>query len=388
MSDLATWWTSISKTFAGSFIAERATGYWKRFAASVTASAHKYRYDPFFRSEVTIFVLQGAFAVFILLLVGIIATQLYHDASVAVMQGIHATLAPDSTPSSIGASVSRDLGIAVTVVFTYIIARIALSPTRNALESQKRFIGNVAHELRTPLAVSKTNLEVALMAPVIEPSLKRALTSTVEELDRISEILNNLLSLSASIRPERIEFTNVDLGTVVQNIVRKLRPLTESKRLELEVRMSERRVVWGNVTALEQIVMNVTKNAVSYTTGSGRVLITVEPVHPDLIELTVRDSGRGIARTDLFHIFEPYYRGDPSRKRGEGRAGLGLTIVSEHVKLHGGRIAVRSAEGRGTTVTVLLPAGRAGVGTIRAQAKEEDTASEIAVDFSHGKRGS
>jgi len=349
----------------------------------------------------TIIVLQFAFAIFLLVVVGIIATQLYHDASQAVTQGIEATLAAKSTPSSIGDSVIAQLSsmrsrtifvavltiISITAIFTYIMARIALSPTRNALESQKQFIGNVAHELRTPLAVGKTNLEVALMSSHIETSLKESLVSTVEELDRISEIINNLLSLSASIRPERIEFGNVELGTVIQRTIRKLQKLADSKRIELELRMSERKTVWGNTTALEQIVMNIIKNAISYTAQSGRILVTVEPVHPDFIEFTVHDSGRGIARKDLFRIFEPYYRADPSRRRGQGGSGLGLTIVSELVKLHNGKISVRSAERRGTTVTVLLPAGKQAVGEPNKEASGEDTASEIAVDFSHnGKR--
>jgi signal transduction histidine kinase len=372
--------------------------YWKRFVALGTGSVHKYRYDPFFRSEVNIVALQFTFALFILLIVGVITGQLYHDASAAITEGIQATLAAHSTPSVVGSSVVEDLSamrsrtvmlaagvvIVVTAIFTYIIARIALSPTRNALTSQKHFIGNVAHELRTPLAVCKTNLEVALMEPSLDGSLKHSLASTVEELDRASEIINNLLSLSASIRPERIEFTNVDLGTVVGNVMRKLQHLAESNHLELEARMSERRAVWGNTTALEQIVMNIIKNAISYAANRGRVLITVEPVHPDFMEFTVQDSGRGIARKDLFRIFEPFYRADPSRKRDDSGSGLGLTIVSELVKLHNGKISVRSAEGRGTTVTVLLPAGKRQVGTSGSGRKEDDAASEIAVDFSHG----
>ncbi len=212
-------------------------GYWKRFAGLATGSVHKYQYDPFFRTEVTVVVLQFAFAIFLLVVLGIIATQLYHDASLAVLQGMTAALAPHSNPSSIGISVVDGLSamrsrtilfatltiVAITTIFTYIMARIALSPTRNALESQKQFIGNVAHELRTPLAVSKTNLEVALMSEVADENVRKSLVSTVEELDRISEIINNLLSLSASIRPERLEFTDTDLGEVVQTVMRKLR---------------------------------------------------------------------------------------------------------------------------------------------------------------------
>jgi len=375
-------------------------GLWKRCVGLVTDFAHKYRYDPFFRTEVTIIVLQFAFAIFLLAVVAVIATRLYQDASTAVLQGMSAALAPDSTPYSIGSSVVADLSanrtriviyaaastVVITALFTYIMTRVALSPTRNALESQKQFIGNVAHELRTPLAVCKTNLEVALMGPV-DQELKDTIVSTVEELDRISEIINNLLSLSASIRPDRIEFVNLDMGTIVDFATRKLKQLADSKKLELEVRMSERRNVYGNTAALEQVAMNVLKNAILYTKPHGRILLTVEPVYPNFIELTVQDSGKGIARKDLFRIFEPYFRADPSRKRGEGGSGLGLTIVSELVKLHSGKITVRSIEGRGTTVAVLIPAGQSGVGQFGTPSLRGDSASEVAVDFSQNGGG-
>lgn len=377
-------------------------GYWKRSAALAIGFVHNYRFDPFLRTEVNIVGLQLAFACFMLAVVGVIASHLYHDASAAVVQGIQSTLTGNSTPASVGDTVIAQLSsmrsrtvliaggaiILVTAAFTYIIARLALSPTRSALQSQKQFIGNVAHELRTPLAVGKTNIEVALMSPALEAGLKKSLENTVEEFDRMSEIINNLLSLSAFTRREQVEFHDVDFGAVVRGVVRSLQGLADSKRIEIEVRMSDRTAVWGNHTALEQIVMNIMKNAIIYTPLGGRVRAVVEPVYPDFIELRVRDSGTGIARRDLFRIFEPYYRGDPSRQRGEGGSGLGLTIVSELVRLHNGKITVRSAEGRGTSVTVLLPAGKVGPGAERSSGRERDWASEVAVDFSHnGRRG-
>ena len=365
--------------------------------ASVTDFAHNYRFDPFFRTEVNVIGLQITFTLFLLAVVGIIAAQLYHDASAAVAHGIADALTPDSTPFSIGNSVIAELDytrsrtvflavlaiVLVSIFFTYIIARLALAPTRNALESQKRFIGNIAHELRTPLSIIKTNTEVRLLDAEVSPTGRALHQGNLEELDRVSEIINNLLSLSASIRPERIEFYDVDLGMVVQTVTRKLHDLSNSKHLEMEARMSERRAVWGNTTALEQIVMNVMKNAVIYTPRSGRILVTVEPVYPDFIELTVQDSGTGIRRKDLFHIFEPFYRADPSRKRGGSGSGLGLTIVSELVRLHNGKITVRSAEGRGTIVTILLPAGRQSIEPHAPVKSTEDNTNEIAVDFSH-----
>ena len=375
--------------------------YWKRFAGLVTDSSYNYRTDPFFRTEVNVVVLQGAFALFLLAVVGVIATQLYHDASTAVSQGIADALTPNSSPSSVGDTIiarldytrSRTVIVAlgvilvVTAVFTYIITRMALQPTRKALESQKQFIGNVAHELRTPLSIIKTNTEVRLMDSDVPVAARKVYRDNLEELDHISEIINNLLSLSASIRPERMEFRDVDLGTVVQGALQKLRSLAQPKHLEVEARMSERRFVRGNTAALEQITMNIIKNAIIYTPRDGRVLVTVEPVYPDFMEFAVQDSGIGIPRKDLFRIFEPYYRADPSRTRSAGGSGLGLTIVSELVKLHGGKITVRSAEGRGTTVTVLLPASRVTPGARTPDdSRNAEHASEIAVDFSHNIR--
>ncbi|MBI4079894.1 HAMP domain-containing histidine kinase [Candidatus Kaiserbacteria bacterium] len=364
--------------------------------ASVTGYAHKYQYDPFFRTEVSIVALQVVFAGLLLLIVGLAAASLYHDASSALARGIAEGITGELDPATIGESVAGELAsmrartvtwatiavVVVTIFLSYLIARVALSPTRNALESQKQFIGNVAHELRTPLSVIKTNTEVALLSARVEPELRSTLDSTVGELDRISEIINNLLSLSASVRPERIEFKDLDLGPVVHGVIEKLRDLADSKRIEITARLSERRIVLGNAAALEQIAMNVIKNAITYSQRGGRVIVTVEPVHPDHIEFTVQDFGIGIARKDLFRIFEPYYRADPSRYRGEAGSGLGLTIVSELVKLHGGKITVRSAEGRGTIVTMLLPAGRVSLSAERAKVHEEQ-GDEVAVDFSH-----
>lgn len=356
----------------------------------------KYRYDPFFRTEVSVVSLQVVFATLLLLIVGLAATSLYHDASAALARGIGEALLSQPNPQAIGESIASELSamrtrtvtwtaiavVAVTVFLSYLIARVALMPTRNALESQKQFIGNVAHELRTPLSVIKTNTEVALMAPSMESELKTTLTSTIEELDRISEIINNLLSLSASVRPERIEFKDTDLGSVVRGVIEKLKDLADSKRVDITARISERRNVHGNVTALEQVAMNIIKNAITYSPRGGRIIVTIEPVFPDHIEFTVQDFGIGIARKDLFRIFEPYYRADLSRRRGEGGSGLGLTIVSELVKLHNGRITVRSAEQRGTIVTVQLPAGRRSLSQSETASRDEN-ADEVTVDFSH-----
>lgn len=338
--------------------------------------------------------LHSAFAVVVLGLVGASFSLLYHDISTAIIQGIREGVS-GSSPASLGPAIVEELDrirtqnlltiisviILTTVLFGYIIARITLAPARNALESQKQFIGNIAHELRTPLSVIKTNTEVALLDDSVRADMKETLLSNVEELDRVSEIINNLLSLSALVRPERIEFSTVDLSAITTDAIQKFSALAKRGEHQVTLRKSPDAQVWGNATALQQIVGNLIKNALSYTPRGGHIRVTVESAPGNHVELIVQDSGIGIARKDLFRIFEPFFRADPSRTKGQGGTGLGLAIVSELIKMHQGKITIRSAVGRGTTVSVLFPGVRSQA-QVGNEADLRDGLNEIAVDFS------
>src|SRR3989338_5875158 len=384
----------MSKTFDANLMTEMAATYWKRFAALATDSLNRYRYDPFFRTECNVVGLQVAFAIVILGLVGTSFSLLYHDISEAIVQGIRESIASGTT-QTLGPAIVAEIAnirtqnlitiisviVLTTMLFGYVIARITLTPARNALAAQKQFIGNIAHELRTPLSVIKTNTEVALLDEHVTADMRNTLNSNVEELDRISEIINNLLSLSALVRPERIEFTAVDLSSVATDVVQRFSHYAKRGEHQVTLRKSPDTLVLGNETALQQIVGNLLKNAIAYTPRGGHIRITVEPAPNHHVELIVQDSGIGIARKDLFRIFEPFYRADPSRARGAGGSGLGLAIVSELIKMHQGRITIKSAIGRGTTVSVLFP-GATGHGTVGNGADVREGLNEIAVDFS------
>ncbi len=368
--------------------------YWKQFAESATVWLNSYRYDPFFRTETNVIGLQVAFGLVILGLIGTAYSLLYHDISSAILQGIRDARTTTNL-DAIGPSILQSteairtvnliglLGsiILVTVLFGYIIARVTLAPVRNALSAQKQFVGNIAHEVRTPLSVIKTNTEVALLEDQVSPEMRETLLSNIEELDRISEIINNLLSLSALVRPERMEFQAVDLSVVATDVVQKFSQLARRNEQQITLRKSPDCKVWGNNTALTQIIGNLVKNAIVYTPRGGHIRVTIEPAPNNHIELIVQDSGIGIARKDLFRIFEPFYRADPSRTKGAGGSGLGLAIVSELIKTHQGRITIRSAVGRGTTVSVLFP-GAHNKAKVGQEADNRDSLNEIAVDFS------
>lgn len=367
--------------------------FWKRSAESATGLLNKYRYDPFFHTETNIILLQVAFALILLGVVGTSFSVLYRDISSAIVVGIRQGLAsgsPEALAPSIVAQIEliREENLAAivaiivgtTVVFGYIIARVTLAPARNALAAQKQFIGNIAHEVRTPLSVIKTNTEVALLENNISADIKQIMRSNVEELDRISEIINNLLSLSALVKPERMEFSSVDLSELASRVVSRYTQLAKRSEQQITVRKSPLSLVWGNTTGLEQIVGNLLKNAVQYTPRGGQIVVTVAPAVGEQVELVVQDSGAGIARKDLFRIFEPFYRAEQSRNRSQGGSGLGLTIVSELLKLHNGKITIRSAVGRGTSVIIMLPAARK---TAQVGGSElHEGLNEVAVDFS------
>ncbi len=320
-----------------------------------------------------------------------------HAIAMFVVENIRAILtnAPLQTPEELAKSISgiqeKSIWyifggvILIAIGFGILVARFTLRPARDTLRYQKLFISNIAHELRTPLSTIKTSSEVALLDPELDPSIKKVFHSTVDELDRISSIINNLLSLDMFTRPERIQFQDTDLGVIVEDTVRRLRSFAEERNVKIVVKMDTYRTVWGNATALEQVVMNVIKNAISYTPrdSGGVVTVLLERNDRNRVLFSVADTGIGISQEDLFHIFEPFYRADTSRVRRVRRAGsgLGLTIVNEIVRVHHGRITIRSALRQGTTVSVYLPSGTPVMEPSTSEEKSE-LKSEISVDFS------
>lgn len=333
-----------------------------------TAWLRRYHDDPFFRTEVNAISLQVAFAAFIITIVGVSLNLLSKDISTAVVAGIRTGIST-TTPGNVAPTIVSELqniraqnlaivaaliGLTATI-FGYIIARVTLAPTRNALSAQKQFIGNIAHELRTPLAIIKTNTEISLLENKLNADMRDTLKSNIEELDRISEIINNLLTLNALINPERMEFKPIDLAKLANDVSEKYKRLADLSEHSLSVRSSPQAWVMGNSTALTQVIGNLLKNAINYTPPRGSITLAISSTPYDEIELYVRDTGIGISRNDLDRIFEPFYRAEQSRTRSKGGSGLGLSITAELVKMHGGKISIRSTPGRGTTVTVLLP---------------------------------
>lgn len=246
----------------------------------------------------------------------------------------------------------------LTAIFTFLIARMSLRPTKQSLGLQKRFISDIAHELRTPLAIVKTSNEVALMDDDLDAKTRDFLKSNIQELDRMSEIINNVLSFNNLVRPKKPEFKEVELEKIIDSVVEKLKFLADKKDISISIKKSPTPNILGNDVALGQVVSNLLKNAIAYTPPGGKVTVRLGRDFYGNAFIHIEDTGMGIAQEDIAHVFEPFYRAERSRNRSNGSSGLGLTIANEIVKMHSGELMLRSEENRGTVASVTLPAGK------------------------------
>lgn len=379
---------------------QKAQAYSKRFAESVINFANNIRQDLFTRTE---FIIIGVLFFICFLNLAIIAASTHYlhlEIAGVVIDTVTGLIASGNlTPSTTNKLMLEELtsvrnshmlivgsvSITVTLLFGYVVARIALAPTRGALTAQKQFIGNVAHELRTPLSIVKANNEIILFEAKKNPQILPLAEGNIEEINRIAGIINNLLTLNTFQHTEQLEFTFVNVSEILHEAINTFARLTKNKHIILSSTIDDDLHAWGNKSAIAQIVMNLIKNAIVYTPDEGSVFISAYATSDYFVQFEIIDTGIGIEREKLRRIFEPFYQIDPSRsKRSSSSSGLGLAIVSELIKLHHGRITVRSTLGVGTTVEVGLPV-HAQDGTLSKKNLHRKPLDEISMDFSENK---
>ena len=241
------------------------------------------------------------------------------------------------------------------IIVGYIFSGLVLKPLWTSIQSQKRFIADASHELRTPLSIMKTNSEVALMESKDSnpEDAVTALKENIHEIDRMSGIIKNLLNLShIDDKSHKMAVAKINLASVVDQVTKDISKLREKKGVNVLIKRNDPAGVWGNATALEEMLLNLVKNAVYYTPEGGTVSIESIDRSPDGAELVVSDTGIGMEPSEVAHIFDPFYktkRGAELRKEGFG---LGLSIVREIVKKHNASIKVKSKPDQGTTFVI------------------------------------
>jgi len=232
-------------------------------------------------------------------------------------------------------------------------------------ELRRQLVTDVAHELRTPLTNIRGYLE-ALQDGVVEPE-RHVIDSLHEEAMLLNRLVDDLQALSlAEAGQLRLERQPVALADVVDKAVEAARPRTVAKGVVLQTDLSEDLpLVDVDPRRIGQVLRNLLENGLTHTGPGGEIAVAAHVACPEpgrgsgqWVEVSVRDTGTGIAAEELPYVFERFYRADKSRSRATGGAGLGLAIVKQLVEAHGGQIEVESEVGRGTQFTFTLPVAK------------------------------
>jgi CheY-like chemotaxis protein len=226
-----------------------------------------------------------------------------------------------------------------------------------ALESDSRFFANLSHEIRTPLNAILGWSQLLEPGKTSEADLIEGLKVITRNARTQARLIDDLLDMSRIVSGKmRLDVQKVNLPAVIDAAIESVKPAAEAKGIKLQKVIDPiAGPVTGDPNRLQQVVWNLLINAIKFTPKGGNVQVVVERANSHL-ELSVSDTGKGIAAEFLPHVFERFSQADNSARRGYTGLGLGLAIVKSLAELHGGSVRVKSGgEGKGTTFIVSLP---------------------------------
>jgi two-component system, OmpR family, manganese sensing sensor histidine kinase len=253
-----------------------------------------------------------------------------------------------------------DLALGSTVMLIavaaigWLLSGLAMAPIRDSYQQLKQFTADASHELRNPIAVIQTNVQVALADP--DEQFQRSQLEVVERLTRrLGRLVDDLLFLArqeSGLVPMKRD--RINLSTLLQEVIEEQQAIAQEKGLTLSYQATDSAMfIHGEADQLTRLFTNLIANAINYT-PQGEVALTIQEIAGQ-ITLTVQDTGIGIPAKDLNHIFDRFYRVDPARSRSAGGSGLGLAIAKVITDNHQGQLTLTSDLGQGTTATVTLP---------------------------------
>ncbi|HEY9617430.1 MAG TPA: HAMP domain-containing sensor histidine kinase [Microcoleaceae cyanobacterium] len=261
-------------------------------------------------------------------------------------------------------SLGTGLVLIVVGAIGWWLSDLAMEPVRESYQRLKQFTADASHELRSPIAVIQTNVQVALADPNPDPEMQRQHLQVVERLTRrLGRLVDDLLFLarqdSGMVQPR---CSIVALDELLQEVVEEQRSLATEKQLQITltgIEQSAHYSVYGDRDQLIRLFTNLVGNAVQYTLANGQIAVELRPIRRggnSAFQATIQDTGIGIPAEALPHVFDRFYRVDPARSQTATKgSGLGLAIAQVIVDKHQGLIQVNSTVGKGTTVTVVLP---------------------------------
>ena|SRR5579863_805553 len=247
-------------------------------------------------------------------------------------------------------------GLVLVAGAAFLLAKVTLRPLEQAIALQQQFTNDASHDLRTPLAVIRTETSAALAGDeLLSASAAERLVIIDEQATRMERLIDQLLTLSHVDADSALNREPADLAAVVNGVVRDLQPLADAKKIHVKVERAESAVVLGDELKLSQMVGNLVDNAIKYSPDNSAVNVAVWQ-NRDAAFLTVSDRGIGIPSEETERIFLRFHRADRTGGNGHSGHGLGLPLCRWIARAHGGEVTVESREGAGSTFTVRLPA--------------------------------
>jgi heavy metal sensor kinase len=238
----------------------------------------------------------------------------------------------------------------LSVALNHMIARLA-----EAFANSKRFVADASHELRTPLTVIQGELEAMAGDPRTPAEMRDRIGSTLEEVERLSKIVQKLFALSRLDAGEaQAEWVRLDVAALASATAEQMALLAEDRRIQVAREAPSPVFVMGDRARLKQVVVNLLDNAIKYTPQGGSARLRVVALDGQAV-IEVSDTGAGIPPEAVPLVFERFYRVDRDRAAGTDGAGLGLSIVKSICAAHGGRVELESALGTGSRFRAILP---------------------------------
>lgn len=237
-----------------------------------------------------------------------------------------------------------------------------ISRLDQSFQKIKQFTQDVSHELKTPLTILKGEVEVGLLKDRSTVEYQRILKSNLEEINRMSQIIEDLLLLSKVDSGEiKLQKQEVNLNKIIYEVVSQMEILAKDKGLRIEIQNYQQDVIlFGDSLKLRELFLNLISNSIKYTEQGGVIRITIKREAQNGLKnryakIIVSDTGIGISKEDQPKIFDRFYRVDKARSREQGGSGLGLSICKWIVEAHNGEIKVESELGKGSSFIVNLP---------------------------------
>jgi two-component system, OmpR family, sensor histidine kinase SenX3 len=234
-----------------------------------------------------------------------------------------------------------------------------VTDARRLEDVRRDFVANVSHELKTPAAALGLLSEALHQAADDPDAVRRFAGRSQREADRLGALVQDIVALSRIEGAERPELEPVALDEVVAEALDRVATTARARGISLVRSGVQALQVLGNQSQLVAALGNLLENAVTYSPDGAQVVVgarVLGDTDVPMVEVNVTDQGIGISEIDAERVFERFYRADPARARATGGTGLGLAIVKHVATNHGGSVAVRSAEGHGSTFTLRLPA--------------------------------